>query len=205
MARDDGQQFAMNTALFVPLGMFLRQVFRRGVVATLAIGVATTLFVEFTQLTGNWSVSPCPYRLFAVDDLVANAVGTGVGVLLAPLVRLVPGQRAVAAPGSAPPGHHRSSPGGHGLRRPPGAAGLAVAWLVGLGGPGVLAAAGLAGRGPGALGFAAAHVVALVLVPDGRGMTGLPSGLHTVDSRPARSAGHAETPEADVSGTGAST
>ncbi|WP_051712729.1 VanZ family protein [Actinoalloteichus caeruleus] len=276
----DFQQFAMNIALFVPLGMFLRHMFRRGVVATLAIGVATTLFVEFTQLTGNWFVYPCPYRLFDVDDLIANAVGTGVGVVLAPLLRLVPGQRAVPDPGAPRPvtagrrllgmlcdlllmwlGGNLAllpvewalrtaapladsgwmvllpaltpwslpalvvllvllptggTPGQHVVmlrfhrvgRRRPGAGRLLVAWLVGLGGLGVLAAAALAGWAPGAplaLGLAALHVVALVLVPGGRGMTGLLSGLHTVDSRPARPAGRAETPEAHVTGPGGST
>ncbi|ASO19353.1 glycopeptide antibiotics resistance protein [Actinoalloteichus hoggarensis] len=93
------QQFAMNIALFVPLGMFVRHMFRRGFLTTIAIGAATTLFIEFTQLTGIWFLYPCPYRLFDVDDLAANGLGAVIGAILAPLLRLVPGQRTGAAPG----------------------------------------------------------------------------------------------------------
>ncbi|APU13880.1 MULTISPECIES: VanZ family protein [Actinoalloteichus] len=93
------QQFAMNIALFVPMGMFVRHMFRRGFLATIAIGAAATLFIEFTQLTGIWFLYPCPYRLFDVDDLAANGLGAVVGAVLAPLLRLVPGQRTGAAPG----------------------------------------------------------------------------------------------------------
>ncbi|AOS62619.1 VanZ family protein [Actinoalloteichus hymeniacidonis] len=93
------QQFAMNIALFVPLGMFVRHMFRRGFLATVAIGAAATLFIEFTQLTGIWFIYPCPYRLFDVDDLLANGMGAVIGAVLAPLLRLVPGQRVGAAPG----------------------------------------------------------------------------------------------------------
>lgn len=92
------QQVVFNVALFVPLGMYLRQVFARGVLATVAIGFGVSMLVEFTQLTGNWFLFPCPYRIFDVDDLLANTVGTAVGVLLAPLLRPFAGRTPTAPP-----------------------------------------------------------------------------------------------------------
>jgi uncharacterized RDD family membrane protein YckC len=86
------QQVAFNVALFVPLGMLLRHLGRRSVVATTLAGFALSLFIEFTQLTGNWFLYPCPYRLFDVDDLLANTAGALVGALAAPVLRLLPGQ-----------------------------------------------------------------------------------------------------------------
>jgi glycopeptide antibiotics resistance protein len=78
-----------NVTLFVPLGMFVRQRYGRSRRATIAIGFAVSLLVECTQLTGNWFLLPCAYRQFNVDDLIANTAGTALGVLLAPLLRLV--------------------------------------------------------------------------------------------------------------------
>lgn len=86
-------QLAFNIALFVPLGMLARYVFRRGLAVTLLVGFAVSLLVELTQLTGVWGVAECTYRLFDVDDLLANTVGAAVGFAAAPLLRMVPGQR----------------------------------------------------------------------------------------------------------------
>ncbi|WP_232666872.1 VanZ family protein [Pseudonocardia sp. TRM90224] len=83
------QQAVFNVALFVPLGAYLRHWFGRGVAATVAIGFGVSLLVEFTQLTGNWFLFPCPYRVFDVDDLIANTLGTVVGIVLAPLLGLL--------------------------------------------------------------------------------------------------------------------
>lgn len=96
------QQSVFNVALFVPLGMFLRHLFRRSVLSTVAIGFAVSLFIECTQFTGVWFLFECPYRLADVDDLLTNTIGVAVGFGLAPLLRLMPGK----AP-SAPPGHPR--------------------------------------------------------------------------------------------------
>jgi glycopeptide antibiotics resistance protein/uncharacterized RDD family membrane protein YckC len=96
------QQVGFNVALFVPLGALLRHLGRRSVVATALAGFAVSLFVELTQLTGNWFLYPCPYRLFDVDDLIANTAGALVGVLVAPVLRRVPGQRGHAAGPDAP-------------------------------------------------------------------------------------------------------
>ena len=94
------QQIAFNVALFVPLGAYLRQFFKRSVPTTIAIGLLASLAIECTQLTGNWFLFPCPYRLFDVDDLIANTLGAAVGVLFAPLLR--PLTRDPSAPPTAP-------------------------------------------------------------------------------------------------------
>jgi glycopeptide antibiotics resistance protein len=84
----------LNVALFVPLGMFLRHLFGRGVPTTIAIGFLVSLFVELTQLTGNWFLYPCAYRHFDVDDLMANTAGAALGALLAPLLNVLPAKPA---------------------------------------------------------------------------------------------------------------
>lgn len=88
--------FAFNIALFAPLGVFLRRAFGKGLGATAVTGFGVSLFVELTQLTGNWGTFPCAYRLFDVDDLIGNTGGTMIGFALAPLVVLVPRLAPVA-------------------------------------------------------------------------------------------------------------
>jgi len=74
-------QVALNVLLFFPLGFFLRFTLRRGVVATTAIGFVISLLIETTQLTGVWGIYPCAYRIFDVDDLLANTAGALLGGL----------------------------------------------------------------------------------------------------------------------------
>jgi len=88
-------QFAYNVVLFVPLGFVLRLLWRKGVVFTTAVGACLTLFIETTQLTGVWWLYPCAYRVFDVDDLLANTSGALIGGLLSyPLARLVRADQA---------------------------------------------------------------------------------------------------------------
>lgn len=95
---DQVQQFLLNILLFVPLGAFARHLFGRGVFTILLLGFGASLFIEVTQYTGIWYFYPCPYRMFDVDDLVANTVGALAGRCLAPALRLLPGQRVDAKP-----------------------------------------------------------------------------------------------------------
>ncbi|MEU3626789.1 antibiotic resistance protein VanZ [Amycolatopsis coloradensis] len=97
------RQAIFNVALFVPLGMFARHLFRRGFVATVAIGFVVSLFIECTQFTGVWFLFECPYRLADVDDLLTNTLGAAVGFGLAPLLRLLPGDEPSAPPGTPRP------------------------------------------------------------------------------------------------------
>ncbi|GAA1198298.1 VanZ family protein [Pseudonocardia alaniniphila] len=88
------QQMMFNVALFVPLGAYLRHYFphrlgRHRAAAVVLTGFGVSLLIECTQLTGNWFLVPCPYRLFDVDDLLANTLGTAFGLLFAPLLGLL--------------------------------------------------------------------------------------------------------------------
>lgn len=75
-------QLALNVLLFVPLGFFLRLILRRGVVVAAGVGLAVSLLIETTQLTGVWTLYDCPYRLFDVDDLTVNTAGAAIGSLV---------------------------------------------------------------------------------------------------------------------------
>ncbi len=96
-------QVLLNVALFIPLGMFVRYMFGRSVPVTAVIGLGVSLLIETTQLTGDWFIYPCAYRLFDVDDLIANGLGGLIGALAAPLLSAVPGQRVHAEPGEPRP------------------------------------------------------------------------------------------------------
>ncbi|MEZ5090224.1 MAG: VanZ family protein [Micropruina sp.] len=113
-------QVVLNVVLFVPLGMLARHLFRRGFVVTVLLGLGTSLLIEVTQLTGNWGLYPCAYRLFDVDDLIANTGGAALGFLAAPVLRLVPGQRTLDVRLPRPVTTGRAA--GHGPGRQPGAA-----------------------------------------------------------------------------------
>jgi glycopeptide antibiotics resistance protein len=89
-------QVLLNVLLFVPLGALVRHaVLRRRVVAGLLVGGAAgfvlSLLIEFTQLTGDWFLYPCAYRLFDVDDLRANTAGALIGTFFAPVIGLLAG------------------------------------------------------------------------------------------------------------------
>jgi glycopeptide antibiotics resistance protein len=82
---------ALNMALLVPLGFFLRYLAGMRFLAATAVAAGVSLLFELTQLTGLWFVYPCAYRLFSVDDLMLNTAGAVVGWLVAgPLGRLLP-------------------------------------------------------------------------------------------------------------------
>ncbi|WP_370248425.1 VanZ family protein [Nocardioides sp.] len=76
-------QLALNVALFVPLGWFLRVVLRRGLPTALGVGLAMSLLVELTQLSGAWGLYDCAFRTFDVDDLITNTAGAVAGSLVA--------------------------------------------------------------------------------------------------------------------------
>lgn len=86
------RQVALNVLLFVPLGLFARHLFGAGKLTGVGLGALVSLLIEVTQLTGIWGLYDCAYRLFDVDDLIANTAGAAVGVFLAPLLGRLPGQ-----------------------------------------------------------------------------------------------------------------
>jgi hypothetical protein len=62
-------QLVLNVVLFLPFGPFVRFITHRGVVVATGLGLAVSLLIEVTQLTGVWGDYPCAYRLFDVYDL----------------------------------------------------------------------------------------------------------------------------------------
>ncbi|WP_295854841.1 VanZ family protein, partial [uncultured Microbacterium sp.] len=76
-------QVALNVLLFLPLGFFLRVLGGRGILIAGLAGLATSGLIETTQLTGVWGIFPCAYRVFDVDDLIANTSGALLGSILA--------------------------------------------------------------------------------------------------------------------------
>lgn len=76
-------QVVLNVLLFAPLGFFLRVLGGRGIAVAGLAGLAVSGVIETTQLTGVWGVFPCAYRVFDVDDLIANTSGALLGSLLA--------------------------------------------------------------------------------------------------------------------------
>lgn len=84
-------QAFLNVVFFVPLGAFLRRVTHAPVWLTIAMGFLTSLAIETTQLTGNWGLTACQYRYFDVDDLFLNTSGTVIGIILAPMLAVIPG------------------------------------------------------------------------------------------------------------------
>ena len=79
-------QLVLNVMLFLPLGFFVRVLFRRGIVVAFLAGLVLSLFIECTQLTGVWGLYPCAYRVFDVVDLMTNTLGALLGVTIALLV-----------------------------------------------------------------------------------------------------------------------
>ncbi|MFI6811506.1 VanZ family protein [Nonomuraea sp. NPDC050328] len=99
------QQVFFNFVLFVPLGFFLRYRYRRGFWLTVLAGFVLSLTVELTQLTGDWGLYPCAYRLFDVDDLITNTGGAAIGWLLAvPLAKVLPSAWPRPSADLGPPG-----------------------------------------------------------------------------------------------------
>jgi glycopeptide antibiotics resistance protein len=96
LANPASAQVLFNVLLFVPLGALARHAIARnrvlvGLLIGLGVGFVASLLIETTQLTGDWFLYPCSYRLFDVDDLLANTTGAVLGTLLAPLVGVLAG------------------------------------------------------------------------------------------------------------------
>ncbi|RSX57794.1 VanZ family protein [Bifidobacterium samirii] len=106
--RSDGtsaiMQLALNVLFFIPLGFIAGRVFRWRLRAALPFGFLVSLLIETMQLTGMFGLYPCSYRLFDVDDLATNTLGTLAGFGIAMLLnRLFPIREAdrttVTSPG----------------------------------------------------------------------------------------------------------
>ncbi|OIB02345.1 teicoplanin resistance protein VanZ [Paenibacillus sp. LC231] len=92
-------QMFFNVLLLFPLGVFLRYFFRgkaKWFHAAL-IGFGVSFFFEITQRTALFGFYECPYRIFDVDDLLTNTVGTVLGFILAPMfLVLIPSRETLS-------------------------------------------------------------------------------------------------------------
>ncbi|SKA89931.1 VanZ family protein [Sporosarcina newyorkensis] len=76
-----------NVLLLFPLGVYIRYFFKNREKWQYAalMGLGVSLFFEITQRTAVFDLFACPYRVFDVDDLLANTAGAVLGFLIAPL------------------------------------------------------------------------------------------------------------------------
>lgn len=72
-------QFGLNLFMLAPVAFFLRAGWKHGFLTALAIGFATSLIIETSQLTGIFGLMPCAYRTFAAEDLWANTLSAVAG------------------------------------------------------------------------------------------------------------------------------
>lgn len=72
---------AMNFVLCAVIGATLTCHTSRTLRAII-FGLALTITVEMTQLTGLWGLYPCAYRQFNVDDLLLNFLGVFFGFVI---------------------------------------------------------------------------------------------------------------------------
>lgn len=80
-----------NLFLTVPLGAFLRLLFKFKLGKTILSGFIFSLLCEITQITGLFFIYPAPYRVFDIDDLIINTLGAAVGYFIFPLIsRILP-------------------------------------------------------------------------------------------------------------------
>ena len=75
-----------NVFLTIPLGFFLRYLFGFDLKKTILAGFLTSLLYEITQITGIFFIYPRPYRIFDVDDLMINTLGTFIGYYCVPFI-----------------------------------------------------------------------------------------------------------------------
>lgn len=83
------QQYVFNIAMLVPFGVYLHYYFKCSLFKTVFLSFLFSLFIELTQLSGLYFIYPRPYRLFEVDDLIANTLGGFVGYFFAYPFKLI--------------------------------------------------------------------------------------------------------------------
>ena len=75
-------QYWFNILMLLPLGMYLRYIFRLDGRRTAVFAFLTTLLFEVTQITAVFGLFSKPYRSFDVDDLICNFAGAMLGYVL---------------------------------------------------------------------------------------------------------------------------
>lgn len=75
-------QVGLNVLLFTPLGGLLVRAWGMPWVRVVAVAAVVSVGIEVTQLSGVWFVYDCAYRVFDVDDVLANALGAALGAMV---------------------------------------------------------------------------------------------------------------------------
>lgn len=89
-------QVAFNVLMIVPFGIYLRYYFRCSFRKTLFLSFLLSLFFELTQLSGLYFIYPRGYRLFDVDDLIANTAGGALGYfMIQPFLKFLPSREKI--------------------------------------------------------------------------------------------------------------
>lgn len=81
-------QAFFNLLLTLPFGVYLRYYFNKKWYHAVIYGFLLSLSFELLQLTGLLGYYRYPYRLFDVDDLIINTLGSLCGFIVAPLCSL---------------------------------------------------------------------------------------------------------------------
>ena len=63
----------------MPFGLYLRYLFKRSFKQTFVLSFLLTLSFELIQRSALFGLYPRPYRLFDVDDLMINTLGSLIG------------------------------------------------------------------------------------------------------------------------------
>lgn len=89
-------QYLFNIIMMIPFGMYLKYYFSCSMRRIIALSFALSAFFELTQLTGLYFVYPGTYRIFDVDDLIANTLGGICGFfIIKPFERFLPTRREI--------------------------------------------------------------------------------------------------------------
>ena len=91
-------QVVFNVVMTVPFGVYLRYYFGCSLKRTALLTFLLSLFFELTQLSGLYFIYPRNYRLFDVDDLMANTLGGVMGYLMVvPFLKILPTRQEIDA------------------------------------------------------------------------------------------------------------
>nr|WP_275547946.1 VanZ family protein [Clostridium cuniculi] len=82
-------QAFFNVLLTLPLGVYIRYLFKKDIKVTMLVCFLFSIFVEVTQLTGIYGIYKYPYRLFDVDNLMLNTLGGVIGFYIEPVFEYV--------------------------------------------------------------------------------------------------------------------
>jgi glycopeptide antibiotics resistance protein len=93
LTNDGLLQAVFNVVLFLPLGGFIRLVFRRGVIVATLVGGLITCIIEYAQYSAVFGLFPCAYRIGDIDDVMLNTAGAFIGsVITWPFAKLLHSQ-----------------------------------------------------------------------------------------------------------------